>query len=57
MEMVSHLLRNANPIAGSEDTILWEDDNYFEQCLSSLAAVDKDQDCNGKKTGSLRSLW
>ena len=31
----------SNAIDGSEDDILWEDDD--EQCLSLLAAVDEDQ--------------
>ena len=31
----------SNAIDGSEDDILWKDDD--EQCLPSLAAVDEDQ--------------
>ena len=44
LEMVSQSFKKcgiSNAIDGSEDDILWEDDD--EQCLSSLAAVDKDQ--------------
>ena len=44
LEMVSQSFKKcgiSNAIDGSEDDILWEDDD--EQCLSLLAAVDKDQ--------------
>ena len=44
LEMVSQSFKKcgiSNAIDGSEDDILWEDDD--EQCLSLLAAVDEDQ--------------